>query len=357
MRINFSGPCNNLGYGQASKYILAELVKAGHDMSYFPIGQIQAEPQFHDIIRGSIERAQFFDQQAPSIRLWHQFDMAPSVGRGKRIGFPIFELDQFTPAEKHQLGTLDQLFVCSEWAKQVVVNNNILDDDTVHVVPLGVDTGVFYPAKNTSNKTRFLTCGKWEQRKNHDGIIQAFNRAFTEHDQVELIMHTHNPFLTQAQTEQWTNLCKHSKMAHAITLLGPVESQQHIADLMRSCDCGIFMSRAEGWGLPILEMLACGKQVISTYNTGMTEFLTTDNAILLDTPELEPAWDGLWFKGQGSWHTVDERHIEQAAATMRLVHKTKQDGSLLQNDAGIATAARFTWANSARQLITALERS
>ena len=82
--------------------------------------------------------------------------------------------------EKHNLEYPDHLIVCSQWAKETVLSNIDRKEETVHVVPLGVDRQTFKDAALINNgPTRFVNYGKWEIRKGHDVLIEAFNRAFT----------------------------------------------------------------------------------------------------------------------------------------------------------------------------------
>ena len=53
-------------------------------------------------------------------------------------------------------------------------------------------------------------------------------------------------------------------------------------------DCGLFPARAEGWNLELLEMMACGKQVIATNYSAHTEFCTKENSILIESDENIP---------------------------------------------------------------------
>src|SRR5690606_33716377 len=158
----------------------------------FPIG----EPQFPGgdelLIKNAVGRAPFYNPDAPCIRLWHQFSQDQFVGRRKRIGFPIFELNRFTAQEQHQLKSLDHIIVCSRWAEQVIRDNGI--DVPTTVVPLGVDTSIFRPRQDyreqrppwLKDTTVFLNIGKWEVRKGHDQLLEAFNAAFEPGDNVEL---------------------------------------------------------------------------------------------------------------------------------------------------------------------------
>ena len=193
MNLNFTAPINDLGYGVAGLNILKGLVGIGCNVSYWPIGQPTARNQQDaEIIQACVNNSHKFDPKAPSLRLWHQHDMAQHIGSGKRIGFPVFELNRFSDVEKHNLSSLDQILVCSKWAKSVVKKE--IPGADVCVAPLGVDRSIFSHTENKSpKKTVFLNIGKWEIRKGHDILVEAFNEAFTDNDNVELWMMNHNP--------------------------------------------------------------------------------------------------------------------------------------------------------------------
>jgi glycosyltransferase involved in cell wall biosynthesis len=120
---------------------------------------------------------------------------------------------------------------------------------------------------------------------------------------------------------------------------------------MRQADCGVFLSRSEGWNLPALEMLSCGKQVIITNYSGHTEYCDSSNAHLVNIDTLEDAHDGRWFFGQGQWAALGERQLDQAIEHLRAVHRTRQEGRLGVNQAGIETAKRFTWDSCATRIL------
>ena len=128
MKINVISPINQLGYRITGLNIVKNLA-INNDISLFMIGQPQVTNQNDaDVISKCINNARFFDYNAPCIKIWHQHDMAQFAGMGTRIGFPIFELDTFNELEKHQLNSLDKIFVCSNWAKTIILNNINIDD-------------------------------------------------------------------------------------------------------------------------------------------------------------------------------------------------------------------------------------
>lgn len=351
MNITLNAPINKLSYGYVSTYILKELSK-NNTVSLFPIGNIEFEPQHKDCILQALDNAKSFDYNAPCIRIYHQFSLAEMPKCSKRIGFPIFELDTFKHLEKHHLSSCDELFVCSSWAKEVCINNGITIP--IHVVPLGVDTKTFVPSVASIKTTTFLNIGKWEIRKGHDILIEAFKRAFSTDagstDDVLLIMCCENPFLTVEGRMAWERTYKNPK----IRIVPRLQKHSDVAKLMSMADCGIFPSRAEGWNLEALEMLASGKKLIITDYSAHTEFCSSDNAMLVDIDDVEPAVDNIWFRGEGNWAKIEEKQINQIALYMRQVHAEKIANGFIANDNGVATASKFTWDDTTRKILGAI---
>lgn len=358
--LNLIAPISGTGYGIASINILASLRNAGVGVSLFPVNpnRMDADEKYHEHIRAGMNEATHFNVGAACLRIWHQFDMAQFVGRGPHIGYPIFELDRFTHQEIHHLSSLDHIFVCSKWAEQIIRDNGI----NVHtsVIPLGVDMDTFFPlhGQQKSGPTIFLNIGKWEIRKGHDVLLPAFERAVelakhtTGNADMELWLVCNNPFYSEAENKEWENYFLKSAVGDKIKIIPRLSQSSQVARLMQQADCGIFPARAEGWNLELLEMMACGKNVITTNFSGHTEFVNHDNAMLVDIDELEPAHDGKWFNGQGNWAKIDDNAIDHFASFIDLIHQKKQNESLSPNLVGWATAKMFTWDNTVKEIIS-----
>lgn len=359
MDINVIAPINQLGYGIVGLNIVKALSKR-HTVALWIIGQGEAHPNEHTLIKHCSENNNlFFNAKAPSLRIWHQHDMAIRIGNGLNAGLPIFELNKFTSLEKHHLESLQHILLPSKWAEYIVKENGINTKTTV--VPFGVDTSLFHPRpeiKLTSTSTNFLNIGKWEVRKGHDILVEAFNKAFEPSDNVNLIMNCFNPFLLNKDSDgndTWTALYKNSKLGNKITVIPKrLETQVDVANLMNAVDCGVFPSRAEGWNLELLEMMACGKQVIATDYAAHQEFCNNHNCALIPIDGLEPAYDGIWFKGQGEWVELGDNQIDYLVEAMRRVHNVKQAGGDLYNEAGVKTAEKFTWLATADKIMETL---
>lgn len=346
MKLNYLAALNLTSYGYTSAYFLRELLRNNVDVKYFPISKTGLDPEFSDLT--DFNQEGYLHDKVPCLKIWHQHDMATFVGRGPHIGFPIFELDSFTDKEKNHLASLDDIIVCSKWAASVVKDQlGVLPK----VVPLGYNDKLFKPKETKSRPFIFGNFGKWEVRKGHDILKDAFNMAFQKEDDVELWMMPHNFFLTDYQQRTWVSFYQNSKLGDKVRIFPRIETQAQVADIMGSIDCGIFPTRAEGWNLEALECLGCGKRVISTNYSGHTEFLNRDNSYLVDLPNKEMAFDGIFFNGQGKWGKFSKDILEQMIVYMRKVY---EDGPML-NEAGLQTAKEFTWEKSGIKLVEVLK--
>ena len=164
-------------------------------------------------------------------------------------------------------------------------------------------------------------------------------------------MMNHNPFLSEKDDSEWKRLYKDGVGENQIKFIDRVNSHSQVADIMRMADCGVFPSRAEGWNLEALEMMACGRQVIVTNYSAHTEFCTPENSHLIEVDSLEPAFDGLWFKGEGNWAQLGEKQINQLAEYMRKIHEQKQASEDIFNLSGIETSDKFSWANTVDSIV------
>jgi glycosyltransferase involved in cell wall biosynthesis len=356
--INLMAPVNHLGYGVVGYNILKELSTRAI-VCFFPLGQSnwEGDPRAVELIKSTINNARFFGPQAPSLKIWHQNDMAVFPAGGQKIGWPIFELNRFDDLERHHLSSLDKIIVCSEWAKRVIEENNI--KVPTYVVPLGVDTEIFN--KNpldkanrpyyTRDKVVFLNVGKWEVRKGHNELLEAFNKAFGPNDQIELWMLNENDFIG-IENEVWKQKYIESKLGDKIRILPRKASQHQLKQLYNQVDFGVFPSHAEGWNLEILEMMACGAQIIATNYSGHTEFLNEQNALFVNPNGMQIAQDGKWFKGQGEWCSFD---IDALAESLKFAYNSQRGpvktvSGLIHEE----TVKKFSWQNTVTKLLEAI---
>lgn len=362
MDVNLSTPINQLGYGIAGLNILVNLQALGSNIALFPLSQITEGdcPNEHiKAVREAEKRAGLYNPSAPALRIFHQNRLGEFPGRGRRVGFPFFELTRLTPEEQHHMNNCDDIVVASEWAYQVCWANGITA--RVWTAPLGVDRTIFHEGlrgkitRVDADHTVFVNVGKWEVRKGHDILLSAFNKAFSKSDRVILKMIPENPFIGRLN-QVWAQQYHGSKLGavNKIQLYPRVKTQADVAHFLASSDCGVFPARAEGWNLELLECLSLGLPSIATDYSAHTEFINDNNCLMILSDKLEPANDGVWFHGQGEWAHLGEAQEEQLIEHMRSIHRMKQIGELPVNVAGIETAEEFSWQKTATHLMRAL---
>lgn len=350
--INVRTGINNLGYGKCGQNICKFLHKRGIKVNLFPIGGVELGgeedvPAFQQMLANQ----HTFAYDAPSLCIWHENQLAESIGRGKRVGISFFERNKLDKVRVHHLNSLDLILSPSKWAENVMKESGVVAP--IEVCPMGADPSTFFPSKTKYNEFVVFHCAKIELRKGSDLLIQLFNRAFSPNDNVKLKISWQNPFLEEKEHREWDTFALNSEMGRAgkIELLQRFNTDKELADIMRQCHVGFFPTKSEGFGLPILESLSCGLQVVTTNYSAQTEFCNENNCHLIEIDELEPAYDGKWFFGEFEFAKFGERQEEQAISHLRNLYQKWKDGQDLTNCGGLATAKEFTWENTVNTII------
>ena len=202
-------------------------------------------------------------------------------------------------------------------------------------------------------------CGKKETRKGFDELLEGFKIAFGSDATTELHLKADYFWGGQAEAK-----AKQDELAHQIDDLGLTNvasissalSTSDMALLYNNYDAMIFPSRAEGWGLPLIEAIACGLPVISTYHSGHTEYLAAIDGqfVRLDhqlhpitCPEFLQHW-----KSGGQWAVASPAEI--AAKLVFL----KEHYSSFQKHAMTASQTirdHFSWRHAAEQAVGSLQ--
>jgi glycosyltransferase involved in cell wall biosynthesis len=346
-KLNLNCPLGLTGYGITSLNIYKEL-RPKLDITLFPIGgsvSLDSEDDKKSIVEDT-NKIINYDPNSPYLKIWHQYDLATRIGKGKYGALTFFEIDRLKPLETHMINCTDTVFVASKWAKDILLNNGVTTN--IVISPLGVNDNIFNihaksPMKKENNSYVFINIGKWELRKGHDILLEAFNNAFTEADDVELWMVNHNPFLSQEDNEKWAKMYLNSKLGKKIRILPRLPNHSDLAGIISLSDCAVFPARAEGWNNEVMEVMAMNKPVILTNYSAHTEYATKDNSYLVDIDNLTEAQDDKFFDGYGKWADLGDRQIEQLVEHMRFVY----NNNIKDNINGFNTAKQYTWTNTA----------
>jgi glycosyltransferase involved in cell wall biosynthesis len=93
-----------------------------------------------------------------------------------------------------------------------------------------------------------------------------------------------------------------------------VPTQTKIREIYASCDAWLFTSRGEGFGLPILESMACRTPVIGFPSGAAPEFLSDNRGILVkqdDPIDLAKAIVSICNMPDSAWRTMSTLAYEK----------------------------------------------
>jgi glycosyltransferase involved in cell wall biosynthesis len=195
--------------------------------------------------------------------------------------------------------------VLSEFVRGRALTLLALDPARVHVVPHGVDHTAFRPGDEPREAFLLYPARPWKH-KNHVRLLQAFTDLRREIPRLRLV-------LTGDGLEGL------SPLPEGAERLGYV-SQSELVSLYRRAACLVFPSLYEGFGLPLLEAMACGCPVAAS-NRGAIAETCGDAAVLFDPEDVHGIVNGV----RDAIARADEL-----------------------SERGIARAAEFTWGSSAR---------
>ena len=211
------------------------------------------------------------------VNVW--FWRHPAIARaaGYNVAWAIFESD-FIRSDfvNYFQQSADLVWVPSAWGKRVLERNGVTADK-VDVVPEGVSAAIYHPylrgeRPKRPDKFKFLIVGKYEARKGYSELLEAFARVFRDRNDVELLIKA-DFFLKHDQKKQQLERQVSDLRLSNVKLLWGAWPEQQLFALFNHADAFVFPSKAEGWGLPLIQALACGLPTLATDYSGQSEYL------------------------------------------------------------------------------------
>ncbi len=292
---------------------------------------------------------------------------------GLFISHIFFECERLTSSEIDWLNESDLVTSGSDWAAQVMIDNGLRRVATVHQ---GVELDIFRRPDTPlprpvewEGKFLIFTGGKYEYRKGVDLAIAAFAKFRQRHRDAFLLINAFNPWpSTQSGLLYSTHfrfrpidnypedlervLIDNDIPSDSFQVLQPT-SRRNLASVMAMSDCGMFPIRCEGGTNHFLmEYMSCGRPLVATYTTGLTDILRPDEncvAIRPFTPVpvnfVKPDWQ------RGTWH---EPGVDEIVEALERLYDSRDDGERLA-ERGLNDIQEFSWTRCADKLIKVIE--
>ena len=239
--------------------------------------------------------------------------------------------------EKHiekSIYRADAIITISEFSKNEIIKYLNIPSEKIFVVPCGVDSIVYHPDINykavESVKEKYgirsdyyLYLGTLEPRKNIPFIIEAYHILKNREK-------NNIPRLVIAGKKGWEygnifETVKKYQLENDVIFTGYVDEQDKPA-LLKGAICFLFPSLYEGFGIPLLEAMACGTPAVVSNNASLPEVVGDAGIILKDN----------------SIHKM-------ADIMARLSQDAAWRGELAKK--GVLRAQEFSWINSSRKLL------
>jgi O-antigen biosynthesis protein len=173
---------------------------------------------------------------------------------------------------------VDEFWVPSTYVRDVYVHSGI-PGPKVQIIPNGIDPAKFRPGLKALDlacrKTfKFLFVGGTIGRKGSDLLLESYFKTFTAQDDVCLVIKDFGgKTFYRGQTMEGVIKAAQSRPdAPEVIYLDSELSPDDIPGLYAACDCLVHPYRGEGFGLPILEAMACALPVIVTAGGAADDF-------------------------------------------------------------------------------------
>ena len=269
--------------------------------------------------------------------VYHETTSFPAAVRGLPVVHTVYDLSLLKHRDKHprervmlfdfffkrRLPYATHVLTISEFMRQEILEELRLPEDRVTAVPLAPEA-VFYRrspeqvaqvlAKAGWPSEYFLFVGTLEPRKNLPLLLQALARSKTR---VPLILAGWQGW----GGPDWESDLERLKLRERVVCTGYVD-EEALACLYSGAAAFVYPSWYEGFGLPVLEAMACGCPVICSNTSSLPE-VAGDAAILIDPRDAEGLANALDT-------VLDDSALQQSLAQL-----------------GLKKAAEFSWENTA----------
>ncbi|ANV85086.1 mannosyltransferase [Picosynechococcus sp. PCC 7003] len=241
---------------------------------------------------------------------------------------PLRYPDKQSPLNYYQKFVLP---IVLDQSKHIICNSQATADDLMNFfnisatkitpIHLAYDPKKFYMRSNKSKSKRpyFLYLGRHNPHKNLPRMIKAFSLLKDKEDYEFWLVGPKD----KRYTPQLIDLVKNLELENQV-LFKDYVSFQDLPMILNQAFCLMFVSLWEGFGLPLLEAMACGLPVITSNQSSLVE-VARNSAIL-----------------------VDPKNVQEIRSAMERI--TKDDNlyaDLIQK--GLQRASMFSWEKTGQE--------
>lgn len=310
------------GLGQSCRLLAKEIEAAGIPHNFIDIVLYQQQNHSNHSFDGKLS-----DKYSYGINLYHinMQDFFLAWRRMKpedrenhyQIAFWLWENEAFPKEWVPMIKQLDEIWTPAEFISRALRK---VTDKPVRTIPYTVEAE-YKPDYNRShfnlpeNKFLFLMLfdsNSISERKNPEGVIEAFKSAFHEkpHD-AGLVIKIGNA------DQNELNQLKRQLSGYDVYFINGMLEKKEVNSLIKCCDVYVSLHRAEGYGLVLAEAMKLGVPTIATAYSANTEFQTNDTACLVKYKLVRIKHDLYPYHKNTFWAEPDIQDASEAMKKLR----------------------------------------
>ena len=318
----------------------------------YPPPNNAARPRYADKEQSRIVERQLIDLEMALYHLTSPYELEiyqPRMFSEVKVIYTVYDLiplifyqHYLLPAKPHfkkvyaktcrLLKKADRIMAISKTTKDDLVKYLDIDPKIIDVIHLGVDDR-FKVLKNPRSKfvvgDYILWCGGVDMRKNAIGMMNAYHKLpihLKKRYKLVMVCRMYPP----NKTEPLYATAKSLGIDSSVIFTDYV-SDEELVSIYNMATVFVFPSLYEGFGLPVLEAMACGTPVIAS-NTSSIPEVAGDAAIY-----------------------VNPESVDEIASAMECVLNSRDIRKRLR-EKGLKNAGQFTWENAAIKTIRTYDK-
>jgi glycosyltransferase involved in cell wall biosynthesis len=327
--VNLAGYLGSeLGVGEAARQLAAAL--RARELPFTEIDVPEEESRLGEEL-GGIDRS---DHPHDVNLLCVNADMLPAVSRSlpseffrrrHTAGLWFWEVEQFPERWHGSFKYLDEVWAASEFVAEALRTAAPIPVSTIRVPVTPVEPAdLDREALSMPEGFCFLFVFDLRsvlRRKNPLGTIEAFRRAFEPGEGATLLLKTVGSEQCPEDAAELAAAAAEHPDVHVLDGVLPAAEKNA---LIAACNCYVSLHRSEGLGLTMAEAMYFGKPVIATAYSGNLDFMTDDNAYLVDYELAQIGSGAAPYPPGARWA---EPSLEHAAELMRRVFDERKEAA------------------------------
>ena len=260
------------------------------------------------------------------------------------------------PAEWAKMtGGVHEIWCYSRYVRSLYLSAGV-SPEKLRILPLGFNPGLHHPNAAptpiaTRKRFKFLFVGGTIGRKGADLLLATFLKTFSRSDDVCLVIKDFGgQSVYQGQTlVERIRSAQADTAAPEIVYLDQELPEQELVGLYTICDCLVHPYRGEGFGLPVLEAMACALPVICTGGGATDDFATDEFVHRLPSRRafIGNSISGMKLDHRGWWLEPDLEELSRVMREMVLDPRPFKERAKLGAQ---HVLGNWTWAHSARTM-------